>query len=444
MKLRDKVSIAFKDVLNRKFRSFLTIIAISVGSLLLVAMMGLGDGIVNQYKKLIESFGVTNEISIYSDPAAMMEMFGMPSGDGSNAGMALDTGEDNKSEVDPLTSASVEVKNINDQDLDKILKIDGVDYVRATVSTKVSSVKIGNGEFIDKNITVQGINLKYGNDFSKDLISGKSFTGDKNEILVGESYLKRLKIEDNEQVIGNKIIIKLEYPEVNGIKIKEPKEIEGTIVGVVKEKTAYSNNIIMSSEKLEEIQEYYTGIKNYVSKNGYESVIAVSKDGYNVSKVSEKIMSETGFMTFSMDMLNGILDVMGGIIKSILSIAGIIVLVVAALGLVNTMTMTLQEKRKMIGVMRSVGASRGNIRLIFIFQSMILGISGGILGAVLSTVGIYFINEFVIKSDTFVIALTAKNVGISIGITFLISIIAGLIPSSRAAKLNVVEAVAEE
>ena len=69
--------------------------------------------------------------------------------------------------------------------------------------------------------------------------------------------------------------------------------------------------------------------------------------------------------------------------------------------------MTLQEKKKMIGVMRSVGASRGNIRLIFIFQSMILGISGGVLGAILSTVGIYIINEFIIKGHTFVISLTA-------------------------------------
>lgn len=444
MKLGEKVSIAFKDVLNRKFRSILTIIAISVGSLLLVAMMGLGDGIINQYKKLIDSFGVTNEINIYSNPEAMMGMFGVNLEDVSNSGMVLETEVNNNEEADPLMPLSIEAKNVNDQDIDKILKIDGVDYVRATVSTKVSNVKIGDDEFIDRNVTIQGINLKYGNDFEKDLITGKSFTSEKNEILVGEGYLKRLGIEDNEQVIGNKIIIKLEYPEVNGGQIKEPKEIEGIIVGVVKEKTTYSHNIIMSSDKLEEIQEYYTGIKDYISKNGYESIIAVPKDGYDVSEVSQRIMNETGFITFSLDMLNGIFDIMGGIIKSVLSIAGIIVLVVAALGLVNTMTMTLQEKKKMIGVMRSVGASRGNIRLIFIFQSMILGISGGVLGAILSTVGIYIINEFIIKGHTFVISLTAKNIGISIAITFLISIIAGLIPSGRAAKLNVVEAVAEE
>lgn len=441
MKLRDKVSLAFNDVLNRKFRSFLTIIAISVGSLLLVAMMGLGDGITNQYKKLIESFGATNEISVFQDPSAIAAEVG---GVDTSVGMVEDSGEGGNKEASPLNLTGGEVKPIKNEDIEKIMKVDGVDYVRATSAVNVSNVKIGDDDFINKTVSAQGINLKYGNVYSGDLAEGKSFSDDKNDILVGESYLKRLGIEDTEEVIGKKIIIKLEYPEVNGVVVKEPKEIEGTIVGVFKKKTTYSNNIIMSIEKVEEIQEYYTGMKNYASENGYDSVTVVCMEGADVSAVSEKIMSDTGFITFSMEMINDILDMMGGIIKSILSIAGIIVLVVAALGLVNTMTMTLQEKRKMIGVMRSVGASRGNVRLVFIFQSMILGITGGILGAILSVIGIVIVNEFVITSSTFAISINAKNIGISIGITLIISIIAGLIPASRAAKLNVVEAVAEE
>lgn len=442
MKLTDKVSLAFNDVINRKFRSFLTIIAISVGSLLLVAMMGLGDGIINQSKKMIESFGATNEISVFSmDSNFMMGMSAGPNSTGEDQGSMV---EQDNSNVETEKTNEETKKVIKDADLDKISKIDGVEYVRAFASSSVTSTKIDNGEFIDKTVTVQGINLNYGKDFSKDLIAGKDISDNQNEFLVGEGYLKRLKIEDSESVIGKKIIIKLDYPEINGVKVKEPKEIVGTIVGVLKKKTTYGNNIVLSAQKIDEIQEYYTGTKNYVQDNGYDTVTAICKDGYKVSDVSTTIMQETGFMTFSLDMINAALNLMSGIIKSILSIAGIIVLVVAALGLVNTMTMTLQEKRKMIGVMRSVGASRGNIRLIFIFQSMILGISGGILGALLSTVGIYFVNEFVIKSDTFVISITAFNVGISIVITLVISIIAGLIPSSKAARLNVVEAVAEE
>ena len=98
----------------------------------------------------------------------------------------------------------------------------------------------------------------------------------------------------------------------------------------------------------------------------------------------------------------------------------------------------------MIGVMRSVGGSKSNIRTIFIFQSIMLGTAGGVVGAILSSGGILFINEFITKKNNFVISLTANNVAIAVGITLVISILAGLIPASKAAKLNVVEAVAEE
>jgi len=73
-----------------------------------------------------------------------------------------------------------------------------------------------------------------------------------------------------------------------------------------------------------------------------------------------------------------------------------------------------------------------------------LGTAGGIFGAVLSSGGILFINEFITKKNKFEILLTANNVAIAVGITLVISILAGLIPAHRAAKLNVVEAVAEE
>lgn len=440
MKLKDKISIAFSDVMNRKFRSLLTIIAISVGSLLLVAMMGLGDGIKDQTKKITDNFGEVNEINVY--PTTENLMNGMTEANTTNNNQGM-TAEDASNEQTDETSEQAS-KGIKDADLDKIAKIDGVDYIRATISSSVTSTKIGDGDFVDKTITVQGINSKYKIDFSKDLVAGSNITDSKNQVLVGESYLKRLNIEDSQSVVGKKIIIKLDYPKINGEITKEPKQIEATIAGVLKKKTTYSSNIIVDSAKVDEIQEFYTGKKNYVQDNGYDTVVAVSKDGYKVSDVSSRITNETGFVTFSLDMINASIELMSWIVKSILSIAGIIVLVVAALGLVNTMTMTLQEKRKMIGVMRSVGASRGNIRLIFIFQSVYLGLAGGILGALLSSIGIFFTNEVVIASDSFTIPITAFNIGVSIGITLFIAVIAGLIPSARAARLNVVEAVAEE
>ena len=61
-----------------------------------------------------------------------------------------------------------------------------------------------------------------------------------------------------------------------------------------------------------------------------------------------------------------------------------------------------------------------------------------------NTGGIVFANEFIIKNSVFVIFITPNNIAIAMVITFIISLIAGLVPASRAAKLNVVQAVAEE
>ena len=444
MKLVDKIKIAFSDLTHRKFRSLLTIIAISIGSLLLVAMMGLGDGIINQSRKMIESFGDTNEISIMAiDISKSKDMAagfgGMDMGlHGEDSGALKE--EDTTKTEKPKDTAK---KLITDAELEKIKNVSGVEGVTAYINGKITSFKLEGSEYIDRNVTVKGINFTYNKDYSEELIAGTNLKDEKNDILIGENYLKKLGIENKEDAIGKKITVKAEYPEMNGMIVKQPLEVEGTIVGVLQKKT-YGNEMIMSSSKLSPIAGYFTESSDYIKDNGYDSASAFAKEGEKVGDVSTRIQTEVGFVTVSFDMIDKMLDMLSKVIKSVLSIAGIIVLVVAALGLVNTMTMTLQEKKKMIGVMRSVGGSRSNIRMIFIFQSILLGIAGGILGVILSSAGIWFVNEFVTKSSGLVIDVTATNIGFALGITLLISVIAGLIPSGKAAKLNVVEAVAEE
>ena len=193
----------------------------------------------------------------------------------------------------------------------------------------------------------------------------------------------------------------------------------------------------MDEKKAEPLVGYFENIDNYISEKGYTNVRATCNDDVKGTVLATDIQNETGYACMSYSMFSDIFVAVGTIIKSILSIGGIIVLVVAGLGLVNTITMILQEKRKMIGVMRSVGGSRSNIRSIFLLQSIIIG-------TVLSSGGIVFANEFIIKNSGFVIFITPNNIAIAMVITFIISLIAGLVPASRAAKLNVVQAVAEE
>lgn len=429
MKLSDKISMAYRDVTNRKFRSFLTILAISVGALLLVAMLGLGDGISKKFDDLISNFGNANEINIMAINAEDMNMNATveESGDGV-------TDKEEKTKKD---------KKLTLEDAEKISKIDGIDYTIATISSTISATKIDNGEYVEKPINLTGINIDIYDNFKNELSEGKGLSGEENEILVSNDYLKKMDL-DKKDIIGKKLTIKVQYPAIEGLEPKEPLEMECKIVGVLKSKSYFSNGLVMRDKDVEKVLTYLTGTEGYISTNGYANLKAYIKDDAKLSKVCSEITKETKLMTSTLEQMRTLVSVVTSVVKALLSIAGIIVIIVAALGLVNTMTMTLQEKRKMIGVMRSVGASRGKIRIIFIFQSLMLGLSGGALGSLVAGIGIFIGNKWVLANSSFKVVFSANNVIIAMIITLIIALLAGLIPSGRAAKLNVVEAVAEE
>ena len=414
MKITDKVSMAFKDLMNRKVRSILTILAVSIGSLLLIVMMGLSDGIVNKLKDMLSSFGDTNIVQVYPIDNEKAE-----SGSMDTSIQVTDVGEEDETTQNEENNENSMTKKILNEDLESIKNIDGVEKLSAYVQGNVTEIKLDDNKKLSKNINVRGYDFNNYIDMSDKLVAGSSLKDENKDIIISEDIVSKLRISDNDDILNKKINVQVEYPEMDGIKIKEPKVIEGTVVGV--------------ADKDE-----------YLSGNGYSLVEVYAKEGQDLSALSIKITSECGYKTFSFDMINKTEDVLGSVVKTILSIAGLIVLIVAALGLVNTVGMTLQEKRKMIGVMRSVGGSKSNIRGIFTFQSLLIGLAGGILGGILSAIGIFIVNEYVTKASNFTISLTSTNVLLSLGITLLMSIIAGAIPASKAARINVVEAVAEE
>lgn len=425
MKLSDKISMAYRDVTNRKFRSFLTILAISIGTLLLVAMLGLGDGITKKFDDLISNFGRANEINIIAVDSDAMN---------------LDTNNEDETN---MTKNNKENKKLTLESAEKVSKIEGIDYTIATINSTISAAKIDNGEYVEKPINLTGVNIDIYDNFKNEVSEGKGLSGKENEILVSDDYLKKMDL-DKKDIIGKKLTIKVQYPAIEGLQPKEPLEMECKIVGILKSTSYFSKGLVMKDKDVEKVLTYLTGTEGYISTNGYSYLTAYIKDDAKISKVCAEITKETELMTSTLEQMRTMISVVTNVVKALLSIAGIIVIIVAALGLVNTMTMTLQEKRKMIGVMRSVGASRGKIRIVFIFQSLMLGLSGGALGSLVAGIGIFIGNKWILANNSFKIGFSANNVIIAIAITLIIALLAGLIPSGRAAKLNVVEAVAEE
>jgi putative ABC transport system permease protein len=95
---------------------------------------------------------------------------------------------------------------------------------------------------------------------------------------------------------------------------------------------------------------------------------AISQKGFSVSSLSETVAE---------------VNKLFGVVNIVLSIFGIITLAVSAIGMFNTMTVALLERTTEIGIMRSIGASRMDILLMFIIESTLMGFCGGIAGVVL-------------------------------------------------------------
>ncbi|MCR4944464.1 MAG: ABC transporter permease [Clostridium sp.] len=434
MKFSDKISMAFKDLMNRKVRSILTVLAVSIGSLLLIVMMGLSDGIINKLKEVIDGAGDTNIIQVYPINDAKVK---------EDNGISIQVSDvDSQEEKESKEVEDASFKKISKDDIESIKNIDGVDRISAYVQGNITDIMLDDKKF-SGNIVLTGYDFNNDIDISDKLLCGTILKEESEDIIISEDLVSKLGISNNEDVLNKKIKVQAEFPEMNGIKIKEPKVIEGTVVGVAN-KNNISNTVIMSEKKADCLFAYFTDKENYIDENGYSMLSVYGKEGQEISALAAKITSDYGYTTFSLDMINKTFDALGGVVKAVLSIAGIIVLVVASLGLVNTVSMTLQEKRKMIGVMRSVGGSRKNIKSIFTYQSFIIGLFGGILGSITSAIGIFIANEYITKSSNFAITLTTNNIMLSLFITVIMSIIAGAIPARKAAKINVVEAVAEE
>jgi putative ABC transport system permease protein len=131
-----------------------------------------------------------------------------------------------------------------------------------------------------------------------------------------------------------------------------------------------------------------------------------------------------------------------------LSLVGLIALVTASLGIVNTMVMSITERKREIGVLKSLGADERDIRALFLVESGVIGFLGTVAGItfgwiiarIASAVAQAFMrNQGIPQMELFALPLLLIIIALGVGVG--VSVLAGFYPAARAARVDAVEAL---
>ncbi|MDY0340808.1 MAG: ABC transporter permease [Coriobacteriia bacterium] len=189
----------------------------------------------------------------------------------------------------------------------------------------------------------------------------------------------------------------------------------------------------------------------------YENLTVKADSTQNVTAVS-KTIEEQGYFAFSAQSMQEQLNIVFFIIQGVLGALGAIAMLVAALGIANTMTMSIYERTREIGIMKAVGASNRQVKRVFLGEAAIIGVLGGIGGLTFSWAGAALANLLVQS----MIAAEAGSTGsvmpdttaffqipvwlalFAIAFAAGIGLLAGVLPAVRAANLDPLTALRHE
>ncbi|MBS8264295.1 ABC transporter permease [Mesobacillus boroniphilus] len=307
-----------------------------------------------------------------------------------------------------------------------------------------------------------------------------------NEVVVGYHFVEDLRPnkELSEELYDEKGQIKEEFRykgeligkniTMNVIKVEEGKEIkeplEVTVVGIRKKPTkdwVYDSIVFVSEGVLKQVEEF-TGTPRGMLKdpnNPDMELPDIPSDQYDQVKIYAKDMEAIKGITAQLEennypsysVINELKDVnvMFTIVKAGLIFIGTIAIIIASIGIYNTMTMAVTERAPDIGIMKAIGANPKTIKKIFLLESSYIGLIGAALGTLVAYAISIIVNfglPLIIKQafgeeppEGLIFSHIPYTLPIiSFIICYLVTILSGLRPAQRATKVDVLQAMRRE
>jgi len=186
------------------------------------------------------------------------------------------------------------------------------------------------------------------------------------------------------------------------------------------------------------------------NREGYDKVVVKVKDLDDLPKVKTAIEDQLNKRDKIVDVVDtretmkSIFEAFGQITTFVTAIGGIS-MIVAGVSILNIMMMSVTERIKEIGIMRSIGAQRREVMAMFLYEALILGVVGSLAGGIMSLIAGYAVSSLMLQTlDYLFVPSTLISIvyGVSFGIV--VSLICGIYPAWRAANLNPIDALRHE
>ncbi|MEG1819524.1 MAG: ABC transporter permease [Oscillospiraceae bacterium] len=452
MKFTDLMSMCFHNLFRRKLRTFLTVIGIIIGTCSIILMVSLGIGLNSSFEEQIKQYSDITMIDVYSsnehsspedkdapqyllNEEAVEYIKGLPHVEGVSPILMLNS----ENTMVRITSGKYEYSGtIVGMDLSELEKM-GYEIKKGRIATSddvPGTVIVGENvetSFYDPKAEITDDSYNDGSDSDKiapppiDIftdpikISLVKQNGDKEPTFAIPTSAQSSRVE-------------LLNP-VGKFKLNQAKDFN-TNDGIFMD-VAFARELQKQGAKLNKSKDKFTAYNN----------VKIKVDDYKNVGAIEKKLKDFGFDTYSAKESLEQTKSTAKTIQLVLGALGGISLLVAAIGITNTMIMSIYERTREIGVMKVLGCELKNIKMLFLMESGGIGFMGGVAGIIIS----YILSAIINMLSVSFLGESGFDAQISqippwlalFGITFsiLVGVIAGFAPANRAVKISALSAI---
>lgn len=434
MRLTDIIKRANHNLWHNRSRTILTTLAITVGSLTIMLTVGINAGVNGYIDKQVESTGGNDIIEV------------MPKGIADRMSSMMTLGATEVQEYRSNQGQSQQV-SLTDRDLAGIKRLKGVKLAKLSDLLYPSYITRDRDEAKKYKLTVGPLAAS---SIKLDLAAGRSvrIDGSEAEAILPDRYLEPLGFSSAKQAIGQ--MVRVGVPHRLGGQMDEVKI---RIVGVQNQSIVGFGRVFLNDAAGRLIRStYLTGMPEALQSQHGLIIIQV-KPGYESKEKLAQIKQELtnmGYSSISEDDYISSIKLFFNAITVILTIFGVIALITASIGIVNTLLMSVQERTREIGLMKAMGLSSGRIFALFSLEAVSLGFWGGMLAAGLAVVIKQTVNpwagrNFLSGLPGFnLIELNPLYVGVIVAIVMVVAFLAGTLPAKRATKQDPIQALRYE